>query len=149
MLSQRLDGLLSTRWLLDHHLSIHKGSRGRSHLSLIPLFSSPLTCSPSAGLICHTIRTPPRSSSFPWGQQSEQSHLLPPTGFHCPYFWLPSQFSFFFLPQPVFCTVATIIFQNSEIRSCQSPAQKPFTGLQVKPKPPTMAYRAQPLHCLH
>ena len=81
VLSQRMDGLLSTRWLLGHHLSVHKGSRGRSHSSLIPLFSSPLMCGPLAGLICLTSRTPPRSSSFPWGQQSEQSHLLRQLGF--------------------------------------------------------------------
>lgn len=147
-MSQRMDGLLSTRWLLGHHLSVHKGSRGRSHSSLIPLFSSPLTCSPSAGLTCLTSRTPPRSSSFPWGQQSEQSHLLPQLGFTAHIFGFPDRF-FFFFPQPVFCTVATMIFQNSEIGSCQSPAQKSFPGLQVKPKPPTMACRAQPLHCLH
>ena len=100
VLSQRMDGLLSTRWLLGHHLSVHKGSRGRSHSSLIPLFSSPLMCGPSAGLICLTSRTPPRSSSFPWGQQSEQSHLLRQlgftahiSGFPARLFSSPSQFS--------------------------------------------------------
>lgn len=36
----------------------------------------------------------------------------------------------------VLCTIATVIFRNSEIRSCHSPAQNPFPGIPGKTQTP-------------
>lgn len=148
-MSQQMDGLLSTRWFLGHRLSVHKGSRGRSH-SLILDSSFPLR-SRAAHQQVLSVSCPeplPDPAVFPGASSPSSPISYPQLGFTAHISGFPASYYFFF-PQPVFCTVATMIFQNSEIGSCQSPGQRPFPGLQVKPKRPTMACRAQPLHCLH